>query len=95
VHLLAGARATTAAAKRTARTKSLKAARLAFGINLAAIKLRALFVITQNFISRGDLGEFFLRLGIARILVGMIFFRELAKGLFHLVGGCRLGHAKH
>ena len=65
--------ARTTATERAARTKTFEAARLAIGIDLAAIKLRALFLVAQNFIGRRHFGEFFLRFGIARVLVGREF----------------------
>ena len=90
---IATARAT--APERTAGAKTFKPARLAIGINLAAVELPALFIVAQNLIGQGDFRKFLLRLGVARVLVGMEFFGELTECLFHLVGRSRLGHAKH
>src|SRR5690606_13762601 len=62
-------------------------ARLAGGVDLAAVELAALFLVADDLIGLVDLGEEVLGLGIVRILVRVVFLRELAeRGLDVLVG---------
>ena len=63
---------------------SLETARLAVGVDLAAVEGAALLLVAQNFVGRIDLGEFRLRLGVVGVLVGMVLLGELAERLFHI-----------
>src|SRR5262249_12091980 len=60
----------------------IEAARLAVLVDLAAVILRALFLVAQNLIGGVDLLEFLYRRGVALMRIGVMFFGELAEGLF-------------
>ena len=90
----AGARLPPEAAG-TARAKTLEAARLAVGADLAAIELAALFRVADDLVGRIDLGELLLRLGIVLVLVGMVFLGEFAEGLLDLVRARALGNTQY
>lgn len=57
----------------------LRAAWIAFGVDLAGVVLAALFRIAQDVVGGGDFLEALGRAGIAGIDVRMAGFRELAK----------------
>ena len=78
-----------------ARAKTLEAARLAVGADLATVELGALVGVADDFVGRVDLGELFLRLGIVLVLVGVVFLGELAEGLLDLVRARALRHAEY
>src|SRR5690606_24230363 len=52
--------------------------RVAVGVDLAAVQLRALFLVGQKVIGLGDVGEFLRRLRIVLVPVGMQLLGELA-----------------
>src|ERR1700722_7142241 len=77
----AGARAGAAAES----LKSLEA-RLALGIDLAAVECFALVILAEDFIRRIDFGKARRRIGIVLVGVGMQFFRKAPEGTFDV--GC-------
>src|SRR5690606_17312142 len=64
-------------AMRAARALEASEARLAGGVDLASVELAALFLVADDLIGLVDLGEEVLGLGIVRILVRVVFLREL------------------
>ena len=86
------ARSGTAAAGKTLETGM---ARLALGVDFAAVELGALLLVAENLISGVGFGKPVLGLGIIRMLVGMMQFGELAKRFFHIRVGSVLGDAEN
>src|SRR5690606_5923191 len=76
----AGARASGALAE----TLETLEARLALGVDLAAVELGALVLVADDLIGGVDFGEAFLRLRISLVLVRMVLLGELAEGLLDL-----------
>ena len=58
---------------------------LSGGVDLTSVEARALLGISQQIIGRGDLFEFFLRLPIAGIEVGVQLFCQLTVSLADLI----------
>ena len=77
-----------------AETFELRRARLALGVDLAAVERRALLLVAKDFVGTAHFGEFVLRLGVLT-LVRMILLRQLAKSRLDFCGACRLRHAEH
>ena len=72
----------------------LRSARLAFGIDLAAVEGGALLGVAKNFVSRADFREPFFRPRLFA-LVGVVFLGELAKRRLDVGGAGGLRHPKN
>src|SRR5580698_3667033 len=77
-----------------AETFELGRARLALGVDLAAIEGFALFVVAKDLIGRADFRETLFRLRLLA-LIGVVFLGELPKGGFDLRLARGLGYAKN
>jgi hypothetical protein len=73
------ATASTGATARVAAGKALKA-RLALGIDLAAVELLALVLVADDLVGRIDLGKTVRSLRIVLVAVGVMLLGELAIG---------------
>src|SRR5690606_12447238 len=62
-----------------ARMVEIRETRLSGGVDLAAVVLAALGIVADNLVSLVDLGKSVLCLGIVRVLLRMVLFRELAE----------------
>ena len=69
-------------------------ARLAFGVDLAAVEGAALLVVAENFVGRADLGEALLRPGFLA-LVGVILLCEFSESGLDVGGAGPLRHPKN
>ncbi len=72
----------------------LRRARLAFGVDFPAIKSAALLLVAENFVSRADFREAFLRPRLLA-LVGVVFLGELTKCGLDFGRARRLRHSKN
>ena len=72
----------------------LRRARLALGVDLAAVEGGALLLVAEDLVGRTDLGESLLRLRLLA-LVGMVLLGQLAEGRFHFGGAGRLRQPQH
>ena len=68
--------------------------RVAIGINLAAIKLRALVLVGQKIIGARGFREFLCRLGVILVAIGVKLLGKLAIGALDLGFGRRAGYAQ-
>src|SRR5262249_8591628 len=67
-------------------------ARLAFGVDLAAVERLAFLLLAQNFVGCVELGKARSRLWIMLVGVGVQLLRELAEGALDLSGAGTLGN---
>ena len=70
-------------------------ARLALGVDLAAVELAALGRVAEDLVGGVDLGEGFLRLGVVAVLVGVVLLRQPPERLLDVVGTRRLADAEN
>ncbi len=94
-----GAGALEAIAEAAWTASGMTAAEAAHGlapvrVDLAAVELLALLIVTKDVEGCADPLEPLLGLAVARVLVGVQLLGELAEGLADLLGGRAAGHAQ-
>src|SRR5690606_35793012 len=77
------------------RAAEVGESRLAAGVDLAAVELAALHVVAHDFVRLVDLREAVLGLRVVRVLVRMIFLRELAERGLDVLRGSVLRNAQN
>ena len=83
IDVLEPAAGALAALKALETLKALEA-RLAFGVDLAAVELAALLLVAEDLVGGVDLGEFRLRLGVVGAPVRVVLLGEFPVGALDL-----------
>ncbi len=89
-----GKRVAMSAAEALSAGETLKG-RLAFGIDLAPVKLTTLVLVAHNFIGLVQFCKALLRFRIILVLIRMVLFGQFAKSRFYFLGLRRFGDAQH